>query len=316
MVHLATQTLAAIEAQIAGDQGAKFRGFLGQVMPHMKDAYRTDADGFRTHMGASLIGGECGRAIWYGFHWATKGNFPGRVLRLFNRGHQEEARMIACLLAIDCQVYQQDEKGNQFRISDVGGHFGGSGDGVAIGIPDLPPGTAALLEFKTHNDSSFKKLVSEGVRSAKFEHFVQMQVYLRKMGLAAALYLAVNKNNDELYGEIIMLESNVGDEFVNRARTIIMMKEAPERISKSPGFFKCKWCDHHPICHKKAMPEVNCRTCKHSEPKEDGKWWCNNEQRQMELLFPAQNPYNEDFTLSKQRQEVACPKWTPNDTFG
>lgn len=277
-VHLATKTLAAIEALIAKDQGAAFRGFLGKVIPHMGDAYRDDPNdsGFRKHMGASLIGGECGRAIWYGFHWATKGNFTGRLLRLFNRGHLEEARMIACLLTIGCTVYQQDEHGKQFRIVDVGGHFGGSGDGVAMGIPDLPPGTAALLEFKTHNDKSFVKLVAEGVRGAKFEHYVQMQTYMRKMGLAAALYLAVNKNNDELYGEIILLDSGVADQFIERGRTIIMMQqEAPSRMSESPSFFKCKWCNHYGICHQKRMPERNCRTCKYSKADvEDGQWYC------------------------------------------
>ena len=44
----------------------------------------------RAHLGASMIGRECNRALWYGFRWATVPNFPGRVLRLFKRGHDEE----------------------------------------------------------------------------------------------------------------------------------------------------------------------------------------------------------------------------------
>ncbi len=49
MPHLAVKTLAAIEAAIVADQGAKFRGFEGQVFPHMDDAYRSEAeDGFRS----------------------------------------------------------------------------------------------------------------------------------------------------------------------------------------------------------------------------------------------------------------------------
>ena len=59
------------------------------------------------------------------------------------------------LLAIGVQVYQQDEKGNQFRISDAAGHFGGSGDGIGIGIPDLEPNLQALLEFKTSAEKPF-----------------------------------------------------------------------------------------------------------------------------------------------------------------
>jgi hypothetical protein len=305
-VHLASKTLAAIEEAIARDQGAAYRGHLGRVIPHMGDAYRDDPNdsGFRKHMGASLIGGECGRAIWYGFHWATKGNFTGRLLRLFNRGHLEEARMIACLLTIGCTVYQQDAEGKQFRISDVGGHFGGSGDGVAIGIPDLPQGTAALLEFKTHNDKSFVKLVAEGVRGAKFEHYVQMQTYMQKMGLAAALYLAVNKNNDELYGEIIPLESSIGQQFTERARTIIMLQhEAPSRMNESPGFFKCKWCNHYGICHQKRMPERNCRTCLHSQANTaDGQWYC------------TAKP--EPVALNEAQQLAGCSAYTVGRSYG
>lgn len=270
----AVQTLKAIEDAIARDQGAAYRQNLERVLPHIGDAYRGHDDPFRTHLGASVIGRECGREIWYGFHWTTKPHFKGRMLRLFNRGHLEEGRFIAALLTIGVQIFQQDENGKQFRISDVGGHFGGSGDGVAVGIPDLPPGTPCLLEFKTHNDKSFQKLVKEGVRGAKFEHYVQMNTYMRKMGLAVAMYGAVNKNDDDFHFEIVHLDSAVADQFTDRARQIILMRQAPAKISESPGWFACSWCDHKPVCHLGATPARNCRTCKHSDARDDGQWHC------------------------------------------
>ena len=273
-VQKAVKTLKAIDDAIAADQGAAYRQHLQRVLPHIGDAYRGHDEPFRTHLGASVIGGECGRAIWYGFHWATMPKFKGRILRLFNRGHLEEGRFIAALLTIGVQIYQQDENGKQFRISDVGGHFGGSGDGVAIGIPDLPANTPCLLEFKTHNDKSFKKLTAEGVRGAKFEHYVQMQTYMRKMGLPVALYGAVNKNDDDLWFEIVTLDTAVADQFNDRARQIIFMKQAPAKLSESPGWFACSWCDHKPVCHMKAAPARNCRTCRNSEAREDGQWHC------------------------------------------
>lgn len=279
--YLAQKTLAAIDAAIEADQGASYRGWLGKVIPHMGDAFRDkQEDGFRSHMGASMIGRPCGRAIWYSFRWATKPRFTGRILRLFNRGHLEEARFIACLLSIGVQVYQQDANGKQYRISDSFGHFGGSGDGIAVGIPDLPAGLPALLEFKTHNDASFKKLVKEGVKEAKPDHYIQMQAYCRKMGLTAALYGAVNKNDDTLHMELIELNAPVADEFVGRAHKLIFMRQAPTKINNSPGWFECKWCDHRDVCHLNAKPAENCRTCRWSEPVESadnsGKWVCNN----------------------------------------
>jgi hypothetical protein len=304
-IRKATLTLKAIDDAIAADQGGAWRQHLQKVLPAMGDAYRGKEDNpFRTHLGASVIGGGCARAIWYGFHWATRPTFSGRILRLFNRGHLEEARVISALLTIGVQIFQQDENGNQFRISDVGGHFGGSGDGVAVGIPDLPQGMPCLLEFKTHNDASFKKLQKVGVREAKFEHFVQMQVYMRKMGLTVALYGSVNKNDDDYYMEIIELDTSVGDQFIDRGRQIILMNQAPAKISESPGWFDCKWCDHKPVCHLKVAPERNCRTCKHSEANEDGNWYCN-----VPSMPDDGGLSRVDAPLTKEEQFAACPEY-------
>lgn len=273
-MRLATETLGKINQLLEKDQGARFREILGQVIPHIGDAFRSEEDTFRGHMGASLIGRDCGREIWYSWRWVTKSKFPGRILRLFNRGHLEEARFIALLLMAGVQVFQQDENGKQFRVSGVNGHFGGSGDGIGLNIPDLPPNQQAVLEFKTHNEKSFTELTKKGVKEAKFEHYVQMNIYMNKMGIPVALYGAVNKNNDELYFEIIELDRYLAEQFEARADTLVHHTNAPKRISSSPGFFKCRFCDHRPVCHLSAIPERNCRTCTFSRPGNDGGWQC------------------------------------------
>lgn len=298
----AVKTHAAINAAIEADQGGAYRQHLQAVLPHIGDAYRgAEENPFRNHMGASLIGKECGRAIWYGFRWTTRPSFGGRILRLFNRGHLEEGRFIAALLTIGVQIFQQDGNGKQFRISDAGGHFGGSGDGVAIGIPDLPAGTPCLLEFKTHNDKSFIKLVKEGVRASKFEHFVQMNTYMRKMGLTVALYGAVNKNDDEFYFEIVHLDSAIADQFIDRGRQLVFMRTPPSKISESPGWFECSWCDHKPVCHLKKNPDRNCRTCSYSDPRDDGKWYC--------TLPMHKEAFGADFELSTEKQLKGCKNY-------
>lgn len=48
--------------------------------------------GRRGHLGASLIGNPCARALYYGFRWAGQEKFSGRMYRLFARGHAEEYR--------------------------------------------------------------------------------------------------------------------------------------------------------------------------------------------------------------------------------
>lgn len=290
----ATELLQVLERVVEQDQGAAYRTNLQKVLPHIGDAYRGADEGFRSHLGASVIGNECPRAIWYGFRWFTKPHFGGRIMRLFNRGHLEEGRFIALLLTAGIQIYQQDENGNQFRISDVGGHFGGSGDGVAIGVPGVQADLPVLLEFKTHNDKSFQKLKKEGVRVAKFEHYVQMTIYMQKMGLAVALYMAVNKNDDEIWAEFVSASSPLADQMIDRGRKIILMRKAPEKINNSAGWFQCSWCDHKPVCHLKGAPAVNCRTCISSIAKEDGNWYCEHDTEEV---------------LTKERQLAGCGRY-------
>lgn len=311
----ALETMRAIDRMIQEDQGSRYRGWLGRVLPHIGDAYRTDEDGFRSHLGASVVGDECARKVWYGFRWAIKSNFDGRLIRLFNRGHLEEGRIIACLLMVGAQVYQQDANGKQFRISWAEGHAGGSGDGVATGIPDAP-NIPLLLEFKTHGEKSFVELAGKlpewrdyvsgkgqftgkGVKACKPEHYTQMQLYMRKMELTAALYVAVNKNTDDLYMEVITLAPEYADQYLDRGNSIVWTEKAPKKINPSAGFFLCRFCDYRPVCHLGETPALNCRTCQFSKPIADAKWFCN--KHAMEL--------------PKEKQLLGCPDWHKNDEF-
>lgn len=296
MVILATKTMAAINDAIKADQGSAFREHQGRVLPHMRAAYDVVRDGgYRQHLGASIIGRECERAIWYSFRWATKQEFEGETLRLFNTGHLYEGRCIAMLLTIGCKVYQQAEDGSQFHFND--GHFGGSCDGIVIGIPDLNEDAFSLVEYKTHNDHYFNLLKKKGMRETHFEHFAQMQVYMDKFALETGLYFAVNKNTDEIYIEIIHRDIIFANKFVERAHKIIFSQDPPGQIHSSPGYYKCKLCDHRPICHKiePAIPQRNCRTCAYSAPKENRKWECVNPIH--DLLFNEQIAGCNKYTL-------------------
>ena len=300
-VILAKKTIAAINDAMERDQGAIYRMWLGRVLPHMTDAYRVDEDGFRSHLGGSLLGRSCARELWYGFHWVKKAKFPASVLRLFNRGHLEEGRFIAMLLMIGCSVEQQDAQGKQLRISDCNGHLGGSLDGVVMGVPDAPHGLQLLTEFKTHNDKSFQKLEKEGVRNAKFEHYIQMNVYMYKRGLTAALYLAVNKNNDKLYGEIVLLNAEIAEEFIQRGSNIIYSDAAPPKLNNSPGWFECSYCDYKMVCHNGGAPETNCRTCAYSYPDNSGDWTC--------------KQGGVPFALNKEQQQNGCTHWEKHSSL-
>ena len=229
---------------------------------------------FRRHLGGSMIGRPCERELWYQFRWTKAGSHRGRMLRLFNRGHREEERFVGYLEKIGVKVRAFDENGQQWRILDVDGHFGGSLDGLATNVPMIDPNEEILLEFKTHNTKSFVGLRTDGVRRAKPSHWAQMQVYMYKRQLRLALYMAVNKNDDDLHCEWVLCEPEEGARLIEKAERIIRAPKPPLRISDSPMWFECKFCDFKGPCHMGEPLRKSCRTCVNSEPVADGQWAC------------------------------------------
>lgn len=295
-MKIADQTLKLIDDSIVANGGSVFRVSLQKILPEVEDIYREDDDGYRSHIGGSVLGSECAREIWYDYRWFGREKFSGRMTRLLNRGHMEEARFIAMLVSAGMTLYQHEADGKQMRVSLFNGHFGGSLDGVAYGVPEVGPGIPVLTEFKTHNENSFKHLQKKGLYVAKREHFVQMTIYMYLKGLEFGLYLAVNKNTDELYGEIITLNREFAQTYLNRARYVINSEIPPARISAKPSFFGCSFCTHKHLCHMRDISKVtkNCRNCKHSTPL-------------MDPQFPALwgcRKYN--IVLDKKMQSTGC----------
>ena len=262
---LATKTLELINKNLERDGGAAYRKHLGEAIKLCNDAFDPKVqDGFRDHLGASIIGRECSRDAWYTFRWATLPVFPARILRLFNRGHLEEARFIALLRQAGIQTWHTAENGKQFRITGLNPHFGGSLDGVGLGFPEIDGYT--LNEFKTHNAKSFTKLVKEGVVKAKPEHFSQCVSYMYRQGLKKTVYMAVNKDNDDLHLEILDARDDIARFTEEKAAGIIESPVAPPKCNNSPSWYTCKFCSHSAVCHYGAAPIKTCRSCEHAKP--------------------------------------------------
>ena len=247
----------------------------------------------RYHLGASIIGRECRRELWYSFRWTTVTKHSGRLLRLFARGQREEDWFNHLLRLAGVTVWDVDPDMNQqWRVEAVGGHFGGSLDGVLMGVAEAPK-TPHVSEQKTHNDKSFKGVVKSGVAVAKPEHYSQMQIYMHLMNIPRALYQAVNKNDDALYFERVEHEPAHADALLRKAEHIITSDRPPEGISTDAAFYKCKFCDHQALCHGYQTPAVSCRTCAYATPQTDGdaRWSCEKHKK----------------NLTGEEQREACP---------
>ena len=226
----------------------------------------------RPHMGASMLGHPCDRWLWLSFRWAVVQKFPGRILRLFRRGQNEEAQIVRDLRAIGIDVQLT---GTQQSKVDFGCHVSGSIDGVAeSGVP-FGDGHRHVLEFKTHNLKSFNNLVEDGVEKSKPIHYAQMQLYMLGTGIDHALYVAVCKDDDRIWTEQVKFNKDVANWLVERGKRIALADRMPEPLSADPSWYQCKICPAHEFCHKsRTTKEVNCRTCAHSTAKPDSTWRC------------------------------------------
>lgn len=255
----------------------------------------------RSHIGASEMGHSCDAFLWFKFRWMFNEKFSGRMLRLFIRGHREEDILIELLRGIGFNIKQVDEDGKQLRIISNNKHFGGSSDSTATLPTRYGIFEPMLLEFKTSKSKLYAPIKNMGVIKGKEKHWKQMCIYGRKHNLRYALYICVNKDDDDIAFEVLELDWDLADALEARADSIISSPLRPRRLSDDPSFWECKFCPANALCHhlrdstgqEIATPNHNCRSCYFAQALADGSWRCNH--------------YNE--IIPKEFIPKGCDKW-------
>jgi hypothetical protein len=249
----------------------------------------------RNHLGGSIIGKVCERELVYSFRWFNHTIFSPQTHRLFQRGHREEIEIIKLLRQRGWQVLDvEPDTKKQLRVSSVFGHFGGSLDGKVW----KPPLRYWLLaEFKTYNLRTFEELIRDGFPKAKPQHWAQVCTYGYLDQIPKVAYFGVCKNDDRMHVEVKDLDWNHGAAMVAKASRVIQAVALPAKISESPAFHVCKYCDFKENCHGRLKPAVNCRSCRAASPVENGQWFCNR--------YGA--------VIPKEEIPKACPAW---EAFG
>ena len=151
--------------------------------------------------------------------------------------------------------------------------------------------TEHQLEIKTANDKRFKAFVKLGIRGADLSYYCQVQRYMRKTGLRRTLFIVTNKNDEQRYYERIKYDPPIADALFEKEVDIISVS-SPPKDKFAPTWYACKWCKARDICHGNDVPEVNCRTCTHSDLYNDGRWTCT----------------KKGINLDREAQESACEK--------
>ncbi len=231
------------------------------------EAFRAEQP--REYLGVSELGERCWRKLWFSFRHVSVRDRPGRVLRLLDHGHTEEERLVRDLVRTGFPVTRRQEE-----MRWLAGHVRGHIDGV---LPNgcLESSRPHLLEIKTASGKQFRKLCKQGVECFDKRYWVQAHLYMHGLGLRRCLFLAVCKDDDDIYQERIHYDREVAEDALEVARAVVHASEPPPRESDRPDWWRCKMCEHANVCHHGELPARTCRTCDCAVADTDnGGWWC------------------------------------------
>jgi hypothetical protein len=204
----------------------------------------------RQYLGASMWGDPCDRKLGYMYH-KTKpdADFKADTLRIFDMGHDGEARMAEYLKLAGFELLTEGEDGKQFGFSAGDGKLKGHIDGVILGGP-AGVTWPALWENKALNDKGWKEAVTKGIKVAKPLYYAQAQVYMAYMELQVCVFTIQNRNTGEVHAEIIPFDPRAAQEASDRAVRVVSSSSPIElnRIGRESTDFRCKFCDFKGTC--------------------------------------------------------------------
>jgi hypothetical protein len=213
----------------------------------------------RNYLGASRWGESCERKLGYEFHHTPKNRqFSGQILRIFDAGHDYEERVIQYLRLAGFKIETEKDGGGQIGFFVADGKLGGHCDGIIHGGPiNLP--YPVVFECKSLNDKSFNDTKRKGVKDSKPVYYAQIQTYCAYFDVAGGgLFVAINKNDGEIYYEHVPYDPKTAQEVSDRALRVIKTASPDElpRITGDKSNFVCKFCDYAETCWAEKAPQT------------------------------------------------------------
>lgn len=261
---------------VGGNAVSSLDDLAARIKAQIDAAYDTNDEPFRSHLGASVIGDECARRIYYHWNWFKAEDNTAREERIFLRGHKIEEEIRAILVKQGAIFIDgKDESSKQLKVTTLDGHFGGSVDGKFI-WPAIGIHTPMLLECKSNKTgATFDVVDKKHLSLAKPQHWAQVCTYNVLLGCTHVVYIIKNKNDEQIKVKVVETWEKTGLEMIQKADYLIHTDNPPPRISNKPEHFICKVCQYNAICHGKEQPtQPNCRNCASCKPVENGNFHC------------------------------------------
>lgn len=209
---------------------------------------------FRNYIGGSILGSECDRKIQYNLthpHLRILPE-PGKQ-RIFDMGNIIESYLGKLLRIARFDLITEKSDGEQYSFKMANGKIQGHVDGILRGGPKIMS-YPALVEFKSAKHSSFQKFKKNGVASENQQYFAQVQMYQKCMNITNdALWMVMNKDNSEIYAELIPHHPSFAESLIDKADRILQATDNDmlcDRGYLDKNNWHCKFCDFREECWK------------------------------------------------------------------
>jgi hypothetical protein len=205
----------------------------------------------RNYLGASMLGDECVRKIQLQY-MKHESDISAQNLRTFAIGHCLEDLIAEWMWLAGFDLKTRNENGEQFGFSTADGKIAGHCDGIIFSGPDFCK-YPCLWECKTLNNKSWTDTTKRGVLVSKPIYYAQIMLYMTYLNLDKnpCLFTALNKDNSEIYHEIIPFDAETAQRYSDRAVQIIKASENNELlpcVSNDSSFYRCKMCGFRSKC--------------------------------------------------------------------
>ena len=233
---------------------------LKDLVREIDDTEETQWQGKREHLGASDLASDCDAYLNLAFKWANPTKVNGRVARIFNRGRREEELFRERLNRAGFALLPLMSR----KFSALNGHVGGECDGWVRHKTWREP---LIVEYKTMNNLSFSKLTKHGVKKSHRHYYAQMAIYGFMLNSPKVLFMAINKNDEDIYMELVDTDKELAKKMLERGIATVTGELPAVKISDDPAYFVCKMCPYQKICHGPTQLAKSCRSCAHGKPR-------------------------------------------------
>jgi hypothetical protein len=215
---------------------------IGKLRKLIEEHQETIIDEVRDYIGASSIGSDCLRQIWYEYKGTPSSGIPTKTRRTWDIGKALEGLVLDWLEAAGITLVRTWLDLTSAKVEIFKGHL----DAVWT-----KKGEAfAIIEVKTAKDSIYKTFVNKGVKVSHPQYYAQIQSYMGMSGIHSAYILVLNKDNSELYDELVTFDEEFYKRLEDKALMISQSNIEPPKVNGSPYWWQCKICKFNKECHK------------------------------------------------------------------